>query len=111
MNGMDDATSDSSDSDPSFRGSTPGRAYNLRRDFTGAHGIIVWHYFSGAESLYNEDMFDRRFRSPRVFISQVVQALIGTEPFILKCNMTWGRLGVRPLVLIVTSLRMLVYGY
>ena len=36
-------------------GSLPGKAPNKNRDFMGAHAKLVEHYFSGTESLYNED--------------------------------------------------------
>ena len=110
MAGMDDEDNDSSDSDPGFRGSTPGRASNLRRTFLGTHGMIVWHYFSGAESLYNEEIFQFRFGLPRAVINRVVYALIGKYLFIFKRGTAGGRLGICSLVFIVTSLRMLVYG-
>lgn len=79
------------------------------RDFTGAHGIFVWHYFSGAESLYNKEMIERRSGSLIVVINQFIEALIGKDPFLFKPNMAGGRLGIRPLVFILASLWMLVY--
>lgn len=72
--------------------------------------MIVQHYFSGAESLYNDEIFEQRFGLPRSVINRVFQALIGNEPFIFKHNMAGERLGIWPLVCIVSSLRMLVYG-
>ena len=81
---MEDNESNIFDSDPGFRGSTPGTTYNLRRDFSGAHGMIVRHYFSCAKSLYNEEAFERRFGSLRVVVNRFIQALIANIPFIFK---------------------------
>ena len=76
----------------------------------GAYEMFVDRYFRGAESLYNEDAFQRGFGSPRLAIDRVIEELIGNGPFLPKRNIAGGKLGIWLLVCTVTSLWMLVYG-
>jgi hypothetical protein len=43
---------------PVWGGSSPGKAPNKSRDFSGAHKKLVEQYFSGEASIYNEVDFE-----------------------------------------------------
>ena len=104
-----DSDSDTSDSTSKWGGSRPGRSPNIKRDFYGANATLIRQYFSGEESLYNEESFERRFGSPRHIILCVYEELHGHDPFVLKV-MRNGSLGIRPLVRFTACMRMLTYG-
>ena len=91
-------------------GSRPGKARNLRRDFEGAHKMVLKHYFNGTASLYNEATFEWRFGCPRVVVDWVWGALHGYNPFILKTDRATKMFEIWPLVRFVACMRMLVYG-
>ena len=91
-------------------GSRPGKAPNLNRDFAGAYKTVVHQYFSGADSLYNEESFERRFGCPRVVVDRLWTAIEGCEPFVTKTNSATRLPGIRPLVRFTAAMRMLVYG-
>jgi Plant transposon protein len=82
---------------------------NKQRDFKAANDLLVAHYFSGRESLYNEADFERRFRMPRSVFQRIHDASMGTDPFIHKEDAT-KKLGLYPLVKLVACLRHLAYG-
>ena len=67
--------SDNSDEKGQWGGSRPGKSPNVVRDFAGAEAMLIRHYFSGEESLYNEEIFELRFGSPRCVIHRVYQSL------------------------------------
>ena len=54
-------------------GSRPGKAPNLNMDFAGAYKTVVHQYFSGADSLYNEELFEQRFGCPRVVVDRLIR--------------------------------------
>ena len=43
---------------PVWGGSSPGKAPNKSRDFSGAHKKVIEQYFSGEASIYNEVDFE-----------------------------------------------------
>lgn len=90
-------------------GSRPGKAQNLRRDFEGAHKMVLKHYFNGTALLYDESTFERRFGCPRVVVDRVWGALHGCDPFILKTDGATKIPGIRLFVRFVACKRMLVY--
>ena len=61
---MSSDDSDDSGTRAKWGGSSPGRSRNVKRDFAGAEAMLLGYYFSGEESLYNEETFENRFRSP-----------------------------------------------
>ena len=65
--------------------------------------MVIHHYFSGTDSLYDEDVFERGFGSPRGAIDCGIEEIIEHDPFILKHNIAGEKLGIRPLVLTVAS--------
>ena len=91
------SNSDTSDSTSKWGGSRPSWSPNIKRDFSGANDMLIQHYFSGEETLYNEESFERRFGSPRRIILCVYEALHGHDPFVQKV-MRHRQLGIRPLV-------------
>jgi len=107
---MDQSDNDSSDSSIKWGGSRKGKAPNIARDFAGAYSMVVQHYFSGMDSLYTEEQFERRFGAPRSVVSRIYNAVRGYDPFLLKTNRAGMKPGIRPLVRIVAAFRMLVYG-
>ena len=72
--------------------------------------MVVRQYFSGADSLYNEESFEQRFGCPRVVVDRVWRALERCDPFVLKTNRATMQPGIRPLVRFTAAMRMLVYG-
>jgi Plant transposon protein len=98
-----------SSSDEESKGRRPLKTPNKQRDFKAANDLLVTHYFSGRESLYNESDFERRFRMPRTVFQRIHDALMGTDPFIHKEDAT-KKLGLYPLVKLVACLRHLAYG-
>ena len=60
-----DSSSEDEEEDKVWGGSRPGRAKNKNRDFLGAHQRFMTNYFSGNDSKYNEEDFEKRFRLPR----------------------------------------------
>jgi hypothetical protein len=101
--------SDSSESSCKWGGSRPGRSPNIKRDFAGANEMIIRHYFSGEDSLYDEGTFEKRYTCPRHVIMCIYEAVHGHDPFILK-TLPNGQLGIRPLVRFTACMRMLKYG-
>ena len=77
-------SSDSTDSENKWGGSPKGKARNIPRDFEGAYNMLIHHYFSGNESLYNETSFERRFGMPCSIINRLWEACDGVEPFVQK---------------------------
>ena len=57
--------SDDTETKQPWGGSKRGQAPNADRDFVGAYQKLVHYYFSGNDSLYNEAIFERRFRMKR----------------------------------------------
>ena len=106
------SSDDSSDSNSigQWGGSRPGRSINVVHDFAGAEAMLIRHYFSGAESLYDEEVFEMRFGSPRCVIHRVFESLDGSNPFVLKWDISNRDWGIRPLVRKVGAMRMLIYG-
>ena len=112
---MDDGT-DSSDQDEEMQetstwghGSVEGRE-NIKRDFIGAYSRLVNNYFRGANSIYTEDHFERRFGVPRTVFNRVYDYVLGKEPFIHKQNAVTKEWGIHPLVRCTAAFRQLVYG-
>ena len=85
------------------------KSANKARDFKLANDLVVNHYFSGRESVYNEEDFERRFRMPRSVFNRIHDALMGRDPFVHYEDAT-KKLGVYPLVKLVACLRHLAYG-
>jgi hypothetical protein len=90
-------------------GSHRGKAPNKNRDFTKAHEQLVANYFSGDQSIYDEDDFERRFRMPRTVFNRLKDGIIGKGPFVLQTDAA-KKGGIHPLVRLVACLRKLSYG-
>jgi hypothetical protein len=74
----------------------PGsRAPNKRRDFKAANDQVLQDYFSGTDSIYNEQDFERRFRVPRSVFNVVHSRLMGLDPFVHKTDCA-GKEGIFP---------------
>ena len=101
---------DSTDSENKWGGSPKGKSRNIPRDFEGAYERLILRYFSGAESLYNEVQFERRFGMPRSAINRLWEAFDGAEPFVQKTDRVTRKLGIRPLVRFVSAILQLKYG-
>ena len=59
-----ESDSDSTASETKWGGSPKGKARNIPRGFQAAYIMLINHYFSGAQSIYNEVKFKRRFGMP-----------------------------------------------
>ena len=103
-----DALAESSDDEMPVQ-SREGRAPNKKRDFAGAYTKLVKDYFSGAESVYNEADFERRFRMSRDMFTVLWETVHGTDPFVQNRDAT-GKLGIHPLCRFTACLRHLAYG-
>jgi hypothetical protein len=90
-------------------GSRPGKAPNKKRDFERAYKMRLEQYFSGPDSIYDEDDFERRFRMPRAIFNKISDAIFVEVPFTLRKNRA-GKAGIHPLVCLVACLRLLAYG-
>ena len=86
---MEQSDSDSSDSTIIWGRSCKGKLRNIPRDFAGAYSMVVQHYFSGIDSLYTENQFERRFGAPRSVVSRIFDAVRGNDIFVLKINCVW----------------------
>ena len=104
-----DSESDSSE-EPKWGGSPKGKAPNIKRDFAGSAETIIKQYFSGADSVYDEASFERRFGAPRQVVMRIIDTIQGQDPFILKKNRVGGQLGIRSIVRFVVAFKMLTYG-
>ena len=105
-----DSDSESSKDEGTWGGSKKGKACNVDRDFAGVAETLIKQYFSGQQSVYNEESFERRFGGPRPVIMRVFNTVKGIDPFILKTNRATRLPGIRPIVRLVAAMRMLVYG-
>ena len=105
-----ESDSDSTSTEPTWGGSPKGRARNIPRDFGGAYAMLMKHYFSGEQSVYNEVQFERRFGMPRGIVMRLWDACDGIDPFVQKSDRVYKRLGIRPFVRFVGALRMIKYG-
>jgi len=65
-------------------GLRPGRAPNKERNFETVLQTLKAHYFSGVDSLYNEDDFERHFRMKQHFFNKLYKRIHGCDPFIQK---------------------------
>ena len=90
-------------------GSPLGKSPNKDRDFAGAYDRLVKDYFSGTDSVYNEQDFERRFRMPRSIFEKVKGGIMGRGSFIQRTDCT-GKLGIHPLCRLTAVLRMIAYG-
>lgn len=94
---------------PKRGGSHPGKAPNKKRDFEGAAENLIRQYFSGEESVYSEDDFERRFRMDRNVFHTIYSAILGEGSFVHRYDCT-NKAGIHPLVRITACLRVLAYG-
>ena len=107
---MEDFLSSSDDeSEVQIGGSRPGRSANKRRDFAAAYARVISNYFSGAQSVYDDDDFERRFRMPRRLFNRIHDQLMGLDPFVQKYDAS-KKPGIHPLVKMVGCFRFLAYG-
>ena len=105
------ATEDPTDGQPppKWGGSMKGKSPNMERNFSGAYKQLLSHYFNGADSLYNETQFERRFRMKRVIFNRIWEELNGNHPFVQKWDAA-KKPGIHPLCRFVACLRVLAYG-
>ena len=90
-------------------GSIPGKSPNKERNFEAAYEMIMSDYFSGEDSTYNEQDFERRFRiSPDIF-DTIYNRIVGKSLFVHKMDAT-KKLGIHPLCRFVACIRYLAYG-
>ena len=104
-----DSSSEDEEEEKVWGGSRPGRAKNKNRDFLGAHQRFMTNYFSGNDSKYNEEDFEKRFRLPREVFLRIYEQVSGEDPFVQKQDM-FGNPGISPIVRLVACLRKLAYG-
>jgi hypothetical protein len=90
-------------------GSHPGKSPNKDRDFAGAYDRLITDYFSGEDSVYDEQDFERRFRMPRSIFEKVHDGIMGRGSFIQREDCT-GKPGIHPLCRLTAVLRMIAYG-
>ena len=76
--------SDDTGAEEQWGGSKKGKAPNVERDFVGAYKKLVNHYFSGEDSLYNEEHFERRFRMKRDILNKIYGAIHSNHLFIVR---------------------------
>ena len=76
------------------------RSPNKERDFSLAFTKLTTDYFSGADSVYDEGDFTRRFCVSRAIFNRIHSKLIGKDPFVQKKDFL-GNLGIHPLVKLV----------
>ena len=76
-----ESDSDSTASETKWGGSPKGKARNIPRDFQAAYIMLINHYFSGAQSIYNEVQFERRFGMPRSLVMRLWYACNGIDTF------------------------------
>ena len=93
-----------------YRGSQNGRRKNKPRDFPAAYAKVVKDYFNGADSTYDENDFERRFRVPRAVFDKIHDKLMGQHPFVGPLKDAVGKPGIYPLVRLVACFRHLAYG-
>ena len=72
--------------------------------------MLINHYFSDSQSIYNEVQFEQFFGIPCSVLMRLWDACNGVDPFTQKSDRVTKRLGIRPLVQFVGSLRMIKYG-
>ena len=70
------------------------KARNIPRDFQAAYTMLINHYFSGAQSIYNEAQFKRNFGMPSSLVMRLWDALNGVDPFTQKADSVTKRLGI-----------------
>jgi hypothetical protein len=109
LNEVVSSSEEEEEAPPSWGGSRKGRAPNKPRDFAAAHAKVVGDYFNGADSIYSEADFERRFRMPRPIFHTVQEAIMGSDPFIQKTDVC-GKQGIHPLVKLVACFHCLVCG-
>ena len=90
-------------------GSRPGKSPNKERDFELAYERITKDYFSGDDSTYNEQDFERRFRLPRNVFDTIYNKILGKSIFIQRKDAA-NKLGIHPLCRFVACIRYLAYG-
>ena len=102
---------DSSDEDEPgpWGGSHPGKLPNKNRNFAVAYDCLVRDYFSGMDSVYDEQDFERRFRMPRCIFEKVQGGILGCGSFVQRTDCT-GKPGIHPLCRLTAVLRMIAYG-
>ena len=66
--------SDSTSSETKWGGSPKVKARNIPRYFQAAYIMLINHYFSGGQSIYNEVQFERRFGMPRSLVTRLCYA-------------------------------------
>lgn len=110
--GEEDEEMSDAEETPVWGGSSPGKAPNKSRDFSGAHKKLVEQYFSGEASIYNEVDFERRFRMPRSVFNRIYDALVqqAVPPFVQKYCTFANKPGITPLCRLVACLRKICYG-
>ena len=89
-----ESDSDSTASETKWGGSPKGKAINIPRGFQAAYIMLINHYFSGAQSIYNEVHFERRLGIPRSVVMRLWDACNGVDPFTQKADSVTKRLGI-----------------
>lgn len=90
-------------------GSHPGRSPNIDRDRQVGHDRILKDYFA-ADTVYNEELFRRRFRMRRPLFLRILDAIQKYDSYFLqKCD-ALGLLGLSPIQKATAAIRQLAYG-
>jgi len=66
----------------------PGKAHNKDRNYVTALQTLKVHYFSGEDSLYNENDFECCFWIKKAIFNILFQELQGCDPFVQK-RLNW----------------------
>ena len=94
---MDGSSTSSSEEDDLWGGSRVGKSQNFARDFENAYTNLLSHSFSGEQSVYSKDHFERRFGVPREVFQKVHDEIMGESIFVRKKD-ALGREGIHPIV-------------
>ena len=90
--------------------SRPRRSPNKERDFVQAHANLIKNYFSGLESVYDENDFEHWFHMPRSVFETIKDTIFGSGLFVQKTIQVTRKPGISPLVHLTACLQYLAYG-
>ena len=78
---LDELASLSDEEATPWGGSPPGKSPNKERDFAGAYVQLMKDYFSGMDSVFDENDFRRHFRLTRDMFGRINDAMLGEGHF------------------------------
>ena len=93
---------------PRVGGSVVGRKY-VHRDRQAAHHRLVTDYFA-TNCRFDGNFFRRRFRMRRLLFNKILKDISAANPFFTQKRDATFRLGITPLVKMISSIRVLSYA-